>query len=82
MMHDQQADCLDVREMECRCPGTGFSMWRRETGGHRVAAVARTGAGFRRRGILAPFRDTGFEAAPAPGSILPFLWLPETSWRV
>jgi len=79
-MQHQQAVCLEVREAEARCPGAGFSMWRIETGGNRVAAVARASRGFNMREIETPGRDTGLMAAPGLGSALPVLWMPETSW--
>ncbi len=56
-------------------------MRRIEFGGNRVAAVAFAGAGQSRWEAQAAIPDTGFMAASGPGSALPVLWLPETSWQ-
>jgi len=80
-MHDQQAVCLEVRETQSRFPGTEFSMWRMQPCGNRVAAVARAGEEYGIGRILTPIKDAGLTAASGLGSVLPVLWLSQTSWR-
>lgn len=45
-MHDEQAVCLEVRETEFRCPGTGLSHGGIATHDDRGAALARADRGF------------------------------------
>ena len=45
-MHDGQVVCLEVRETEFRCPGTGSSDGGIATHDDRAAALARAGTGF------------------------------------
>lgn len=79
-MQNQQAVCLEVREPEARRPVAGFSMWLLESRGNRVAAVAGGGAGLSLVEVEAPGLDTGVQAAPALGSVLPVFWMPEAAW--
>jgi len=79
-MQYQQAVCLEVREPAARCPGAGFSVWLIGGRGNRVAAVAGAGARLSLSGMEAAGLDTGVQAAPALGSVLPVFWMPETAW--
>jgi len=78
-MQYQQAVCLEVREPAARCPGAGFSVWLIGGRGNRVAAVA-GGAWLSLLEMAAPGLNTGVQAAPALGSVLPVFWMPETAW--